>query len=175
MTKNREIYRYELPSLLPETERLIEGVELGVAAGKNAEQLLKHNPNLFLTCVDAWAGDRGHNDKQLQECKDRLAPYEGRFLIVQSFFDQYLPRASDGFFDFIYIDGYAHTGQHEGDTLEKAWTKLRPGGLFSGHDYHQDWPLTIEAVDAFVLKHGRKLHLTVADPYPSWYVWKLEN
>jgi hypothetical protein len=93
-------------------------------------------------------------------------------------FDEALPLFKDASLDFIYVDGYAHTGQDGGATLATWYPKLKPGGFFAGHDYHPRWKPTMEAVDAFTRQH--ELHFAVAnipdnpkpDPFPSWWLVK---
>ena len=82
-------------------------------------------------------------------------------------------RIKDKEYDFIYIDGYAHTGQEEGDTLEGWWPKLKQGGIFAGHDYDiKRWPLTVAAVDSFSTSVDKKINLTQENQDKSWYIIK---
>jgi len=74
--------------------------------------------------------------------------------------------------DFVYVDGYAHTGQEGGRTLDQWWAKVRPGGIMAGHDYHEQWPLTVQAVNQFAARIGLAVHLTHEDEFPSWYFFK---
>ncbi len=89
-------------------------------------------------------------------------------------FAEALPHFADGSLDFIYIDGYAHTGQESGGTLRDWWPKLRAGGVFAGHDYCARYQPTCDAVDAFVAANGLTLHVTETggDSFPSWWVIK---
>ncbi len=80
--------------------------------------------------------------------------------------------------DFIYIDGYAHTGQEGGETIWQWARKVKIGGLISGDDYHNDWPLVIEAVDTFARETGFDLCVTTEVEsveyagHPSWAMVK---
>ena len=104
--------------------------------------------------------------------KALLSVYNERSIVLHTTFDEALGKFSDEYFDFIYIDGYAHTGQNNGKTLDNWYPKLKSGGIFAGHDYHFRWNQTIVAVDAFIGKHNLKLHLTQECRYPSWYIKK---
>ena len=156
-------------------------VELGVAQGVFSELVLAHCDIEHLYSIDMWAGDRGHDDKQYQEAVDRLKPYADKNTIIRSTFAEALPRFSDNFFDFIYIDGYAHTGQHGGQTLRDWWPKLKPGGLFAGDDYHPAWPHNVKAVDDFCREHNLEINIHKFENennnfwgrHPSWYVKKV--
>lgn len=92
-------------------------------------------------------------------------------MVLRLTFDQAVAIFPDSFFDVVYIDGYAHTGQDDGKTLRDWWPKLKVGGLFSGHDYHPKFPKTVKHVDDFCKKAGAALSLT-DDEYPSWYFRK---
>jgi len=154
------------------------GVELGVAEGVFSEQVLKHQPVKHWYSIDMWAGDRGHTTQQYIMASERLAPYQDRNTIIRAKFADVVSDFSDEYFDFIYVDGYAHTGQENGQTLTDWWPKLKPGGIFAGDDYHSDWPLTQRAVDNFCAQHNLKLKIHTFDEhnhwsrFPSWYVIK---
>jgi len=155
------------------------GVELGVATGQFSRRLLETGRFSVLYSIDAW-GDGRHNAVEMALATAALAGYGAASKIIRARFDQAVHQFDDGFFDFIYIDGYAHTGQENGQTLEEWWSKLKTGGVFAGDDYSRSWPHTIRAVDAFVEKHNLDLHIfkfdgprdRVWDQSPSWYVIK---
>ena len=156
-------------------------VELGVAEGVFSELILANYDVEHLYSIDMWAGDRGHDLLQYQRAVTRLQPYASKNTIIKSTFAQALPSFPDNFFDFIYIDGYAHTGQDDGQTLVDWWRKLKSGGLFAGDDYHsEEWPLTVQAVDNFCSEHNLQLNIYEFENednnhwcrFPSWYVIK---
>jgi hypothetical protein len=88
---------------------------------------------------------------------------------------------------FVYIDGNHYSPWVERD-LELYWPKLRPGGLFAGHDFEwpwlvmggrRTWPQTgavKQAVEAFARMRGLRFHLTRKQVHPaccpSWYMFK---
>lgn len=150
----------------------IVGAELGVAAGQFSFELLKCCKNLSLYSIDAWAGDRGHNQKEYLLAKNKLSVFQARSIIIKDYFHNLINNFSNNYFDFIYIDGYAHTGQNEGQTLYDWYPKVKTGGVFGGHDYHPKWKKTIKTVDTFVSKFNLTLHIIEDSPYSSWYVIK---
>lgn len=166
--------RSQLGELLPNKSIAIE---LGVAKGYFSRELLENNPNIStLYSVDRWT-DRSHQIKEYTNTVNYLRPYRDRNIIYRASFEEICPMFSDNIFDLVYIDGYAHTGQEEGNTLSQWWPKVKKGGIFSGHDYHNRWPLTIKQVDKFVKERGLTLYLTeekakTPQTYPSWYVVK---
>ena len=149
------------------------GAELGVAAGRFSKAILDNSSCELLYSIDRWAGDRGHNKKQFSEACYLLAPYKQKSRVMLSTFKDIVDWFDNESLDFIYIDGYAHTGQEGGDTLEDWWPKLKQGGIFSGHDYDtKRWPLTVAAVDSFLASVDKKINLTQENDDKSWYIIK---
>jgi len=155
------------------------GIELGVAEGVFSERVLRKSSLSFLYGVDMYAGDRGHDIDQYRRALARLMPFRGRQTILKMRFDEALSLFPDEYFDFIYVDGYAHTGEEEGRTLVDWYPKLRPGGIFAGDDYSPDWPKVVAAVDAFCSNHGLGLNVidcrepgSVWSEYPTWWTSK---
>ena len=157
----------------------VVGVELGVAEGDFSYQVLSEQNIKHWYSIDMWAGDRGHDSGQMNSARHKLKPFANKNTIIHNKFSEVVNDFSDEFFDIIYIDGYAHTGQENGETLRDWFPKLKTGGVFSGDDYSAEWSLTVASVDDFVAKHNLKLHLHEFDydtdwgRFPSWYVYKL--
>ena len=154
-----------------------EGIELGVAKGAFSEIILRNRRVTRLWGVDRWSDH--HDTTEYFEASQRLAAVgRGRSVLLRMTFEEALAHFAPESLDFIYVDGYAHTGQEEGRTMEQWWPKLKPGGILAGHDYHPRWLPTMNAVDRFVERHGLSLQLTLpadepgADPNPSWWVRK---
>lgn len=154
-------------------------IELGVAEGEFAERFLRRNPHVaHLFGVDLYA-DRGHNTEEYCGTTRRLLPFLGRHSLLRMSFDDALTIFPDGYFDLIYVDGYAHTGQEDGVTLQRWYPKLKPGGIFSGDDYDPKWPKVQQAVNDFAKLHGVQIALAGAGEkgtrwsgYPSWFFRK---
>lgn len=156
------------------------GAELGVARGDLTVRFaaLDHFDSFY--AIDRWSDH--HDEKEYQHALSQLKGYE-KVTVVRDDVKAWLETVEDESLGFIYIDCYAHTGQEGGTILEAAWPKLAPGGLFSGDDYHERWPETIEAVDLFAAQKDRDLfiwdkHLTNGSEnrgmsrFPSWYFRK---
>ena len=144
-------------------------IELGVAAGKFAELLCDRNPQARYLGIDRWSDH--HDREEMMRAIDRLRRFRNA-ATSRGTFAEVLPLVPDHYADLIYIDGYAHTGQEGGETLRDWWPKLKPGGIFAGHDYCRQYQPTIDAVDAFVSEHGLELHIIDELPHPSWWVRK---
>jgi predicted O-methyltransferase YrrM len=148
-----------------------EGVELGVAAGYYSSSIIRNPAVTRLWSIDRWTDH--HDLQEYKKAAELLAKWgQGRCVPLRMTFSEAVPFFADDSLQFIYIDGYAHTGQDNGQTLADWWSKLQSGGIFAGHDYHPQFPLTIDAVDAFAQKHGLQVNFTNETRYPSWWVEK---
>jgi len=145
-------------------------IELGVAAGKFAVELIKANPRARYVGIDRWSD---HHDKYEMVVAETCIRGKSKtaYLIRSTFSDalQYFPDES---LDLIYIDGYAHTGQDNRQTLDDWYPKLTIGGIFAVHDYCAKYQPTIDAVDSFVARHGLTLNIINDGDHPSWWVIK---
>ena len=68
-------------------------------------------------------------------------------------------RFEDEFFDFVYIDA-DHSYEAVRADLEVWWPKLKPGGLFAGHDYDLKFSGVKTAVDEFAQRAGLEVQQT---------------
>ena len=164
------------------------GIELGVAEGDFSKKLLDTKKFKYLYSVDRYTGEGGvtettlnlaHDVNQYIRALKRLKEHETKNSLLRMDFCEALNLFEDGTFDFIYIDGYAHTGENEGKTLHDWYPKLKKGGMFAGDDYHNDWPKVVHHVDEFCKAnlltlriHEYKNKNNVYSKYPSWYVFK---
>lgn len=145
------------------------GVELGVAEGKFSNKLLQHGNFSHLYGVDIYAGDRGHDNAQYNAALERLSAFEGKYTLIRKKFIDACKDFEDNYFDFIYIDGYAHTGQEGGETLESWYPKLKAGGIFSGDDYSLRYKKNYDIVNNFISKNNLTLH--VINDWNSHRTW----
>ena len=144
-------------------------IELGVAAGQFAVEMLTANPAARYLGIDRWSDH--HDEAEMMTAIEILRAFNYA-ATSRSTFTEALPLVPDAWADLIYIDGYAHTGQEGGQTLRDWWPKLKPGGVFAGHDYSGHYPQTIAAVDAFVIEMGLDLRIIDEKPHPSWWTIK---
>jgi predicted O-methyltransferase YrrM len=147
------------------------GVELGVAGGYFSNVLLKTSRLKILFSIDRW--NDHHNYQQYLKAANLLSSFKERSVVLKLTFEEAVHLFKDETFDFIYIDGYAHTGQDNGRTLREWWPKVRKGGIFAGHDYSKtSWPKTVEQVDKFAKDNNLKPEFT-EENFASWYVTKI--
>lgn len=134
------------------------GIELGVASGNYSLEMLRRTGLTKVISVDMWANDRGHDDAQRNGARAMLQPFGSRSCTLWGKFEDILPAFGDNLFDLVYVDGYAHTGEAGGGTIVDWWPKVRPGGVFGGHDYSTEWPKVQAAVDGFTATKGLLVH-----------------
>lgn len=144
------------------------GAELGVAAGDYSEAILRVPAVTRLYSVDRW-GDHHDTAEYGRACR-RLSAFGARSVVLRKTFEEAAAGFADRSLDFIYIDGYAHTGQEHGATLRQWWPKLKPGGIFAGHDYCPQYRATMAQVDRFAAWLGLPVHVTDGDELASWVI-----
>jgi SAM-dependent methyltransferase len=167
-------YRWNVIDDLPATGNL--GIELGVAAGSFSARMVQSGKFRRFWGVDMYAD--AHNTDEYKAAL-RTVGLDKDYHLLRMTFDQALDLFPDAYFDFIYVDGYAHTGEEGGRTLVQWYAKLKPGGIMAGDDYDRAaWPLVVWAVHDLVLQLGLQLKVTahVMDTaynrFPSWFIRK---
>lgn len=154
------------------------GIELGVAKGIFSKRMVDSGKFSSYYGVDLY-GDI-HDTKEYKETL-KYVGLSNNYKLLRMSFDDALDVFDDEFFDFIYIDGFAHTGEEGGKSIADWFCKLKIGGVLAGDDYHADWPLVVWAVNDFVKKTGLQLTVTRSVEsqkycqYPTWFVVKEQN
>tara|TARA_Y100000310_G_scaffold342132_1_gene443923 strand:+ start:2537 stop:3076 length:540 start_codon:yes stop_codon:yes gene_type:complete len=159
------------------------GIELGVGSGRYSEHLINSHDFTAFYSVDSW-NSRAHLVDQYIDAYNRLKIYNNAY-IYRASFEEVFNTFEDNYFDFIYIDGYAHNGSDL--AIEQWYSKLKVGGIYSGHDYidenypgrdskgrliYEKYLETKQAVDVLCRDHNKQINLTSADKYPSWWLIK---
>lgn len=164
--------RFDVIAPLPPAGNV--GIELGVAAGSFSAAMVASGRFARFWGVDVY-GD-GHNVQEYKRAL-RATGLWSDYRLLRMTFDQALDLFPEHSFDFIYCDGYAHTGEEGGRTLAQWYAKLKPGGVMAGDDYDvQHWPLVVWAVHNLAAQLNQPVHvtdLTSDEPYNrfrSWYV-----
>jgi len=122
------------------------GCEIGVWKGGTSIILLKTFPNLHLYMIDPWQSDWmvgsmrcNKSQKILDEipslvCSDTKFAEERRTIIRNTGTEAVVDFEDDSL-DFVFIDAN-HVYEYIKQDLNDWWTKVKPGGIFSGHDYN---------------------------------------
>lgn len=177
LIKHDDYFRHDIVRNLTNQENI--GIELGVAKGIFSKRMLQSLKFRKFYAVDSYVGT--YSDHDYIKTLKFLEFQNSNFCLIRSDFDSALNLFQDEYFDFIYIDGYAHTGEEGGKTIIDWFAKLKPGGILSGDDYHDDWPLVVWAVNNVVKQLDVDLHVTGKienenySKYPSWFIIKPLN
>ena len=172
--KYLDICRFEIFDKLSGKNNV--GVELGVAEGNFSESAMQSNKFKHFYGVDSYA-EFQHNSDEYLTTKKKLSKFSN-FKLIRSTFNEALDKFENQSLDFIYIDGFAHTGNNGGEVIEKWSKKVKIGGIIAGDDYDNQWPLVVKVVNSFVKQTKLKLYITnviKSDPYSdytSWFVYK---
>lgn len=164
---------YGLASLLKDLDSPV-GVEIGCSEGHTTIHLLNCNPTLKLTSIDPyvnyvdWNGNMlNDRDHFYNKTVDMLKGYSDRFTMVRDFSDNVVEHFEDESLDFIFVDGL-HTYDQVLKDCHNYYSKVKPGCLFSGHDF-----TVIEgvnrAVKEFAAIVGKEIMTTECD---VWYWYK---
>lgn len=165
--------------LKPLSGRKNVGIELGVAGGSFSTRIVESGKFQKVFGVDTY-DDYYHHIDEYREAISRVGLLTN-YSLLRMTFEEALELFPDEFFDFIYVDGFAHTGQEGGQTLADWFPKLKVGGVMAGDDYHDDWPLVKWAVNDFVTAVGVELSVTELteshsyNRYPSWFCVKTSD
>lgn len=151
------------------------GVELGVAAGTFSARMVESGKFSHFFGVDVY-GDT-HDTTEYKKALNTVGLFSG-YKLLRMTFDEALDLFEDGSLDFVYVDGFAHTGEEGGKTLVDWYQKLKVGGIMAGDDYHDDWPLVKWAVNDFAVQTAGSICVTdltldtAYSHYPSWFFRK---
>ena len=151
------------------------GIELGVAGGNFSKRMVKSGKFKKFFGIDLY--EDHHNTKEYIEAL-KLIGLNSNYTLLRMSFDEAISLFSDSYFDFIYFDGYAHTGEEGGKNFSDWFCKLKVGGIFCGDDYHDDWPLVKWGVNNIVSQLNCDLNVTGKtedthlNKYPSWFFKK---
>ncbi|MDX5350434.1 MAG: class I SAM-dependent methyltransferase [Paracoccaceae bacterium] len=170
VTRRRGTARWNVIDPLPATGNI--GIELGVAAGSFSARMVQSGRFARFYGVDAYSD--GHSAREYKAAL-LATGLESDYRLLRLTFAQAVDLFPDASFDFIYVDGFAHSGLEGGRTLADWYPKLKPGGIMAGDDYDSRvWPLVVWAVHEAAAQLGVDLSITevVQDEtynrFPSW-------
>lgn len=177
---------------LPSREDLIRQVptggicaELGVQRGYFSALIHYINRPRELVAIDAWRHQPGPYDadraNETDEAQDELYRFVSdcfavypNVRVLRSLTHDAVSMFADAYFDLIYVDA-CHLLDAVRQDLVDWYPKLKPGGLFAGHDYHDvDHPAiqVRQAVDEFCNRECLVLDFITTEHCGSWGLWK---
>tara|TARA_Y100000310_G_scaffold239464_1_gene243070 strand:+ start:1190 stop:1708 length:519 start_codon:yes stop_codon:yes gene_type:complete len=163
--------RNSLPLLITQNEPI--GLELGVGHGIYSKEIINNFNFKQFYMIDWWNRHSHRVSKYLKLMYYSKTVTNTEVYPLRGTFKEFVPHFNNSFFDFIYIDGFAHTGQEKGETLRDWLPKIKPDGIFAGHDYCDKWPLTKHYVDLVADENNLNVNVIgTNDEYASWYYTK---
>ncbi len=166
----KNFYREDLPKLIKKNNAI--GIELGVARGDFSKVLINSKKFSLFFGVDSYAL-KHHNKKEYLTALKKVGIFTN-YKLLNMTFDDALELFPNNSLDFIYFDGYAHTGQNYGDTIIKWSKKIKKNGIMSGDDYDIKWELNKEIIDNFANDNNLEIFITDKNKkkhlYSSWFI-----
>lgn len=145
------------------------GVEVGVQKGSTSAVLLNAFPELKLYMVDRWSSFPAKHPYYNRRDSDALMTDDGHMEMLRlardvTFFahsrrevviSESVEAAGKvpNYIDFVFIDADHHEISVAKD-VRAWWPKVKPGGLFCGHDYGKAEYSVTKAVDDFAKEIG---------------------
>jgi hypothetical protein len=183
--------RNQLPEFLNRRGLGDTGVEVGVKRALFSEIILQNWLGRVLISVDPWLAappdeyvdvsnvTQAQHDRFHEEAVKRLEKFGERSAIWRMTSTEAAARIEPHTLDFVYLDA-RHDYPSVKEDLEHWFHKIRPGGVFAGHDYFdgrrpQGVFAVKSAVDVFFAAHGLPVEETYEDARsrgspPSWLV-----
>ena len=145
------------------------GAEIGTGKGATAVNLFRKNPKLHLIEVAYYRSTERKQGDYTQLGKEswerRVRRYKRRMTVLPYPSREAVKKVKNGSLDFIFIDA-DHSYKECLWDIKHWMSKVRKGGLVSGHDFQDRFPGVKKAVREVF---GTKFE-TSEDSV--WYVWK---
>lgn len=136
-------------------------VECGAWLGKSSAYLcdiLKNRATIYI--VDTWEGSLSPTDpthiiaKKTNNIYQKFLENMGdrNFIIIKLLSDIAVKKFEDNSCDIVFID-MTHTYEQVKNDIQSWLPKVKNGGYIAGHDYQNDWPGVIKAVDEIFEKN----------------------
>lgn len=122
--------------------RNLVGLEIGICKGENIVHFLEQTNRIDkIHCIDPylpymdWVGPVTQEDMNLwyEITMKNFAPHMDKIVIYKDTSDNCVDKFENGQFDYIFIDG-DHSYEGVFQDLNNYYSKVKTGGVFSGHD-----------------------------------------
>ena len=162
------------------------GCEIGVYKGDYSIKILEKTNLSKLYLIDSWQHLDNYNDISnhsnpefdfiLQGVKNKISNHKERVEIIKGLSENIVNNFEDDYFDFLYLDA-DHSYSASKKDVSLWYSKVKPGGIFSGHDYlNGSLPQgefgVKQSIDEFVKQNNLELHVTGEDQWKSWFIIK---
>jgi hypothetical protein len=166
-----------LKALLRDKNDLI-GAEIGVHTGQSAEFMLRNLNLKKLYCVDPWLPYSGENsgavfqtvpdaERSYSQAMNAIKPFTEKVEVLRMTSKEATDHVPNESLDFVFIDAN-HAYESVIEDLDLWYPKVKPLGLFSGHDW-SSFGVRPALLEFF--KHD--LNSVKTGPNDIWYVEKV--
>lgn len=155
-------------------DNIIKVIEIGVCAGKNAQELHDNFRISDFYLIDWWQSTYSEHvmdwfketHKRFNEDKRVTIICNNSLNISNLFLDESM--------DYIYLDG-SHNPDHVFAEMVHYFPKVKKGGMLAGHDYRENAPKRVKyAVEKFkrIYKAKYDFRMNENDKVGDWWCWK---
>ena len=165
------VRREDIPPILRRYGRFDFVAEIGVCDGKHLTYMHGFNPHM-LVGVDLWEGKYAGHRLGEDMMKKIRADCPG-VVLKRGISWEMATEFPNRMFDYVYIDA-AHDYESVAKDIEAWWPKVKPEGVFAGHDYaecERNNFGVIEAVDEFVAREHLELIVTRRGTRRKYKTW----
>ena len=153
--------RDDLPQIMHAHGCFDSAAEIGVCLGVNLAHYYSFHPHL-LVGVDLWEGKYSLRRKLYfsEKTMDDIRINCPGVVLKRGISWEVASEFPDDTFDLVYIDA-CHRYESVTKDIEAWWPKVKPEGVFAGHDYTKRHPGVIKAVDEFISQNSLELIITI--------------
>lgn len=162
-----------------------KAVEVGTWTGQTAIAIAGAlPPGGRLYCVDTFCGDpnleirnfhfgsfTADDVRKLWTKRVAQAGYESRIELVEGDSAAMADRFCDEELDLVFIDACHHYPYPLRD-MQAWWPKVKPGGVFCGHDHGESWPGVVQSVAEFMKEKSLDKDRLMVGPTTIWRIIK---
>lgn len=163
-------------SLLCNARGLRQAIEVGTDRAVFVANFMSRWNGSELYCVDPYEPyDEMLHDRMMDMFTAALAmmPWHGRVKFLRARSPgavKLIPHWVKA--EFIYIDG-DHRYENVKMDVDAWWRVLQPSGILAGHDFDDEHPGVMKAVNEFAQANDLVVRIT-QEPNPSWYIYRNE-
>lgn len=152
-------------------------VEVGVYSGKSFSfgivECLNLGKKIDFIGVDMFPDKWIYHDgpNVFDAFQESMRPLDKHFSLIIGQSIEAATLVEDESADFVFIDAAHDYDSVKADII--AWTrKVKPGGIIAGHDYEENYPGLMQAVnEAF----GDRVEKIPYDDNPNYHCWKVQR
>lgn len=137
----------------PTNETLNIAIEIGSHMGEGLQMLASTGLFNKIHVIEPFKGEEEFNemfgwswDEVRSEWELNTRHFKDIIKLHESYSYEIANNFIDGTINFIYIDG-EHSYEAVKRDIELYLPKIKNGGIIAGHDYHENWPGVIKAVE----------------------------